>query len=85
MARVAENPPANAGAAGDPGLTPWLGGSSGGGNGNPLQCSCLWRIPGTEEPSELRPRDAESDMTAATEHTHVGESFRKPNTDKGSF
>ena len=27
--------------AGDPGLIPWLGRSSGEGNGNPLQYSCL--------------------------------------------
>ena len=33
-----ENPPAN---AGDAGLIAGLGGSSGGGNGNPLQYSCL--------------------------------------------
>ena len=38
---VAKNPPANAGAAGDVGSIPGLGSSPGGGNGNPLQCSCL--------------------------------------------
>ena len=32
---------ANAGDAGDVGLIPWLGRSPGGGNGNPLQNSCL--------------------------------------------
>ena len=35
-----KNPPANAGAAGDAGLIPRLGRSTGGGNGNPLQCYC---------------------------------------------
>ena len=35
---VAQNPPAN---AGDMGLIPELGRSPGGGNGNPLQYSCL--------------------------------------------
>ena len=33
-----KNPPAN---AGDTGSIPGSGGSPGGGNGNPLQCSCL--------------------------------------------
>ena len=31
----------NAGATGDPGSIPGSGGSTGGGNGNPLQYSCL--------------------------------------------
>ena len=35
------NPPSNAGHAGDVGLTPGSGRSSGVGNGNPLQYSCL--------------------------------------------
>ena len=34
-------PPANAGDAGDEGSMPGLGRSPGGGNGNPLQYSCL--------------------------------------------
>ena len=33
--------PAN---AGDVGLIPWSGKSSGKGNGNPLQCSCLGNL-----------------------------------------
>ena len=37
-ALVVKNPPAN---AGDMGLVPGLGGSPGGGNGNPLQYSYL--------------------------------------------
>ena len=36
-----KNPAANAGDAGDMASTPELGRSPGGGNGNPLQCSCL--------------------------------------------
>ena len=36
-----KNPPANAGDIRDVGSIPGLGGSSGGGNGNPLQYSCL--------------------------------------------
>ena len=38
---VVKNLPANAGDTGDPGLIPGLQGSPGGGNGNPLQYSCL--------------------------------------------
>ena len=34
------NPPANAGDAGDGGSIPGWGRSPGGGNGNPLPCSC---------------------------------------------
>ena len=38
---VVKNLPANAGDAGDAGLIPGSGRSLGGGNGNPLQYSCL--------------------------------------------
>ena len=38
---VVKNPPFNAGGIRDTGLTPGLGRSPGGGNGNPLQYSCL--------------------------------------------
>ena len=38
---VVKNPPANAGDVRDMGLIPGSGRSSGGGNGNPLQYSCL--------------------------------------------
>ena len=40
--------------AGDPGLIPGLGRSPGGGNGNPLQYSCLENPPWTEEPGRLQ-------------------------------
>ena len=36
-----KNLPANAGDTGDVSSIPWLGKSPGGGNGNPLQYSCL--------------------------------------------
>ena len=39
--RVIKNPPASAGDARDSGSIPGLGGSSGEGNGNLLQYSCL--------------------------------------------
>ena len=38
---VVKNPPANAGDTGDTGSIPGSGRSSGGGNGNPFQFSCL--------------------------------------------
>ena len=38
---MVEKPPANAGDAGDVSLIPGSGRSPGGGNGNPLQYSCL--------------------------------------------
>ena len=41
MALVVKNPPANAGDLRDPGSIPGSGRSSGRGNDNPLQCSCL--------------------------------------------
>ena len=41
---VLKNLPANAGAAGDMGSIPRLGRSPRGGNGNPLQCSCLGNL-----------------------------------------
>ena len=41
---VVKNLPANAGAAGDVGLIPGSGRAPGGGNGNPLQYSCLGNL-----------------------------------------
>ena len=41
MVLVVKNLPTNAGNTGDPGSIPGLGRSSGGGNSNPLQYSCL--------------------------------------------
>ena len=49
---VVKNPPANAGDIRDMGLIPGLGRSPGGGNGNPLQYSCLEKW--TEEPGGLQ-------------------------------
>ena len=50
---VVKNPPTRAGDAGDPGSIPGWKGSPGGGNDNPLQCSCL-KILWTEEPGRLQ-------------------------------
>ena len=52
---VVKNPPAYVGASRDAGLIPGSGRSPGGGNGNPLQCSCPWRIPWTEAPGGMQP------------------------------
>ena len=41
---MAKNPPANASDEKDVGLIPGLGRSPGGGNGNPLQYSCLGNL-----------------------------------------
>ena len=41
---VVENLPANAGDRRDSGLIPGMGQFPGGGNGNPLQCSCLGNL-----------------------------------------
>ena len=57
----------------DPGLIPGSGRSPGGGNGNPLQYSCLensW----TEEPAGYNPWCLkESDTTKGLTHTHLTE------------
>ena len=59
MALVVKNPPANAGDLRGVGSVPGLGRSSGEGNGNPVQYSCLnrvldTRIPWAEEPGRLQ-------------------------------
>ena len=66
MAQQVKNPPANAGNTGDKGLIPGSGRSPGGGNGNPLQYSCL------ENPMDRR-------AWQATVHG-VAKSWTWPNT-----
>ena len=60
---MVKNLPAN---AGDVSSVPGSGTSSGEGNGNPLQCSCL-RIPGTEELGELQSMGLRVKHDSATE------------------
>ena len=56
-----KNPPANAGGVG---LISGSGGSSGEGNGNPLQCSCLGNPTGQKSLGDYSPCACkESDMT----------------------
>ena len=72
VALVVKNSPANAGGTRDVGLIPGLGRSPGGGNGNPLQNSCL------ENPmnrgawwAAVQGGHKESDTTKTTYHTHM--------------
>ena len=66
---VDKEPACNVGDAGDMGLTPGLGGSPGGGHGNPLQYSCL-ENPMDRGAGRLQSIGRkESDTTEATEHT----------------
>ena len=63
---VAKNRPANAGDLRDEGLIPGLGRSPGGGNGNPLQYSCLRNPMDRRAWGNAVHRFAESGTTEAT-------------------
>ena len=64
---VVKNPPASAGDLRDAGLIPGLGRSPEGGNGNPLQYSCLENPHGQRSLVGYSPWGCkESDMTEAT-------------------
>ena len=66
MAQMVKNPPADAEEAGS---VPGSGRSSGGGNGNPLQYSCLEKSHGLKSLVAYSPEGCrELDMT---EHTHI--------------
>ena len=68
---MAEHLPASVGDAGDSVSIPGLGRSPGGGNGNPLQCSCL-KIPWTGEPGGLQSMALQRVGHAlVTEHTQT--------------
>ena len=54
-----KTPPDN---AGDTGSIPGLGKSPGGGNGNPLQYSCLEKIPWRMEPGGLQSMGSHRDI-----------------------
>ena len=68
---MVKNLPAKVGDARHMGLVPGSGRSPGGGQGNPLQYSCLeegraihpsilaWRIPGTEEPGRQQSKGSQ--------------------------
>ena len=63
--------PANAGDAGDTGLIPGLGRSPGGGNGNPLHCSCLEGSRDRGAGKAAMHGGAESDMKELLTHTYT--------------
>ena len=70
---VVKNPPANAGGTGDTGSIPGSGRSPGGGNGNPVQYSCLERScqAWTEEPGRLQSMGSlRVGQDLATEHLY---------------
>ena len=70
VAIVVRNPPANAGDAGDSGSIPGSGRYPEGGNGNPLQYSCLKRIPRIDKPGGLHSTQFQkSQASLRTEHT----------------
>ena len=62
MAVVVKKLPANRGDIRDPGSIPRLGGSPGGGHGNPLQSSCL------ENPMDRRPGGLQSMRVQRVRH-----------------
>ena len=67
MGLVVKNPPANAGDIRDAGLILRLGGSLGGGHGNPLQYSCLENPHGQRSLAGYSPwGHKESDATELT-------------------
>ena len=57
---VLKNPPGKVGVTGDTGLIPGSGRSPGGGTSNPLQYSCLEKIPWTEEPDGLQSMNSQT-------------------------
>ena len=63
------------GDAGDLGLIPGLESFSGGGQGNPLQYSCLENLTDREAWRATVHSAAESDMTEATEHARMKVNF----------
>ena len=67
---MVKSPTASSGDAGDMGLIPGLGRSTGKGNDNPLQYSCLGKSYGQRRLAGYSPCGRkQSDMTEATYHT----------------
>ena len=67
---MVKNPPFNAGGIRDTDLTPGLGRSPGGGNGNPLQYSCLGK-PIDREAWQATVHRVKKSWTRLIEHTHT--------------
>ena len=74
---MVKNPSPSAGDSGDTGSTPGSRRASVGGNGNPLQCSCLENSTDRGTWWAIDRGVAESDMT---EHTHTHTHRRKENS-----
>ena len=79
-----KNPPASARDIRDVGSVPGSGGSPGGGQGSPLQCSCLENpVNGGAWWATVHGVAKESDTTEVNEHTHThthayARSYRRP-------
>ena len=76
---MVKNPSPSAGDSGDTGSTPGSRRASVGGNGNPLQCSCLENSTDRGTWWAIDRGVAESDMTEHT-HTHTHTHRRKENS-----
>ena len=74
---MVKNLPANAGATGDVGSIPGLGRFPGGGNGSPLQHSCL-EILWTEEPGGLQSTRSQSRTWLSTHILHTARLISQP-------
>ena len=68
---VVKNPPARAGDTGDVGWIPGSGRSPGGGNGNPLQYSCLENPMDRGDLQAKVHEEAELDTNERLTHTHT--------------
>ena len=68
---VGENSPANTGGPRDMGLIPRLGRSPGGGNGNPLQYSCLEKVHAQRSLAGYSPWDHKELDTIEHTYTHI--------------
>ena len=78
MALVLKNPPASAGDARDAGLIPGSGRCPGGGNGNPLQCSCLENPMGRGAWRATVHEVAKSWIRLKRLSMHTGQNVRQP-------
>ena len=68
---VGKNPPANTGGPRDMSSIPRLGRSPGGGNGNPLQYSCLEKFHAQRSLAGYSPWDHKELDTVEHTHTHT--------------
>ena len=74
---VVKNSSADAGDLRDADSIPGLGGSPGGGHGNPLQCSCLENPTDRGAWQAAVPGAADWDTHEVTQHTHTSHGFQR--------